>query len=68
MVPVPKKQRSARGVLLACHLGKIYQRIVRTKIQDLLPEDAARRSQGRLSGGAAGRALLFLVKMRKEQK
>ena len=38
MVPVPKKQRvplsakNARGVLLACHSGKIYSRIVRIKI------------------------------------
>ena len=61
-----------RGVLLACHTGKIYSRIVRTNIQRFLPEAA----QGRQSGGIKGGSTLvprivlsFLIeKMRKERK
>ena len=58
MVPVPKKPRvplsakNARGVLLACHPGKIYSRIVRTKMQHLLPEAAQGRQPGGVKGGS----------------
>ena len=78
MVPVPRKQRvpqsakSARGVLLACHAGKIYSRIVRTKMQHLLPEAAQGRQSGGVKGGSTAAPQivlsLFIKKMRKEQK
>ena len=44
--------KNARGVLLACHAGKIYSRIVRTKIQHLLAEAAKGRQSGGIKGGS----------------
>ena len=78
MVPVPKKQRvplsakNARGVLLACHSGKIYSRIASTKTQHLLPEAAEARQSGGVKGGSTAAPQivlsLFIKKVHKEQK
>ena len=78
VVPVPKKPRvplsakNARGVLLACHTGKIYSRIVRIKIQQLLPEAAQSRQSGGIKGGLTSVPQIvlsfFIEKMRKERK
>ena len=75
MVPVPKKTRvslsakNARGVLLACHTGKIHSRIVRTKIQHLLSEAAKGRQFRGIKGGSTSVVLSFFIeKMCKERK
>ena len=76
-VPVPKERvplstKNARGLLLACHSGKIYSRIARTNIQHLLPEAAQGQQSGGVKGGstAAPQIVLSLSikKMRKKQK
>ena len=56
----------------ACDTGKIYSRIVRTKIQHLLPEAAKGRQSGWIKGGSASVPQIvlsfFIEKMRKERK
>ena len=69
---VPPSAKNASGALLACHTGKIYSRIVRTKIQHLLPDAAKVRQSGGIKGGSTTVpqiVLSFIIeKMRKERK
>ena len=67
---MPLSAKNARGLLLACHTGKIYSRIVRTKIQHLLPGAAEGRQSRGIKGGSTSVPQFvlsfFIEKMRAE--
>ena len=54
-------QRSLQEGGPACHTGKIYSRIVQTKIQHLLPEDVQGRQSGGIKGGSTSVPQIVLL-------